>query len=309
MINVIRYEGEVRNVIPVDQWVPEPQDMIFQTSKSALLVPISQYYGVDPNTSSLDAFIIGTKRSYNGPAMRYHLPHYMNYFEKFYDEDKEMYINYCRFKYIIDYQEGYTKEAFIQDIKRYLLCPSILNKFVAMNEDNYIPMDAKKYVNEKNPSLVYNDEHAKILMWISLIFNMLIPLITHFAYINKIGDINKFLLEIFNIVLKIPYGVDIYNKLYETSTSTVNKQARSNSGIMALQDIRSINNTTHSISSLENLILNIIPKYQYDKKCVLFNYTSIRQNTYFQVIGIDFEYNFVPLDNAKRDEDNNSEFD
>lgn len=311
MIKAIRYENEPKpEFIPVDQWVPQPEDLIFQTNKRVLIVPISQYYGLQPDCN-LDSFAIGTKRAYSGEAMREHLPHYLNYFEKYYDLDKEVYVQYCRFKYLIDYQSGYTKENFIHDIKVYLLNPGLLNKFFAMNEDNYVPMDTKKYVNEKNPSLVYNDDHAKVLMWVSLIFNMLIPLLTHFAYVHKIGDINKFLLEVFNIVLNIPksFGIDIYNKLYETSYSTVNKQARSNSGVFNLQDIRSINNTTHSVSSLENLILNIIPKYNYTQKCVLFNYVSIRQNTYYQVVGIDFEYNYVPLDNSKRDEDNNSEFD
>lgn len=52
-----------------------------------------------------------------------------------------------------------------------------------------------------------------------------------------------------------------------------------------------------------------MPKYTYDKNIISFNYTSINKNIYFQVIGIEYEYDYVPLSSSKRDSDNNSVFD
>ena len=50
MIKAIRYENEPKpEFIPVDQWIPQPEDLIFQTNQRVLIVPISQYYGLQPD--------------------------------------------------------------------------------------------------------------------------------------------------------------------------------------------------------------------------------------------------------------------
>lgn len=300
-------EKQNPNFVPVDQWIPEPQDEIFKNCKGALVLPVSQYFQIDnPN---LDYFVLSTKRCYNGKKMREHNPLYMNYFEKFYDTDKELLQILFRLKYLIDFQKDYDKKAFIHDIKRYILSDRMINKAIAMNNDNYnLGLDNNCYKNDNNPSLQYNDKHGKILMLMSLLMNMCIPLLTHWVYVKKIEDTNDFLLEVFDIILNIT-DVDIYNKLYETSISNINKNAKKHAAIWEMQDIRSKNVTTHSLESVNNIILNIMPKYTYDKNVVSFNFTSIRHNTHFQVTGIEFEFSYVALSSSKRDEDNNSEFD
>ena len=229
---------QIRSVIPVDQWVPDEQDQIFRTCKGALVLPVSKYFNVE--NDSLDRFILSTKRCYNGDKMLYHLPLYMNYFEKFYDTDKELLITLFRFKYLIDYQKDYTKEMFMNDLRRYIMSDSIMIKAHMMNEDNYcLHLDQKKYKNDKNPSLQYTDRHAKILMWMSLIVNMMIPLLTHFAYMNKISNVNDFLLEVFNMILEFidkTMGVDLYSKLYETSISNISKNSKDNAVLWEMQD-------------------------------------------------------------------------
>ena len=47
--------------------------------------------------------------------------------------------------------------------------------------------------------------------------------------------------------------------------------------------IRAKNTTTHSKSSIENIILNIMPKYNYNQNIIAFNSTSIRKNTGFKI--------------------------
>ena len=75
------------------------------------------------------------------------------------------------------------------------------------------------------------------------------------------------------------------------------------------QDIRSKNVTTHSLSSLENIILNIIPKYVFNQNVINMNYSSIQFNANFQVTDIAYEFSYIPLSSSKRDEDNQSDFD
>lgn len=302
MINGVYYGDNRIPPVPVDTWVPEREDIIFKTCKGSLILPVAEYYGSD--NESLNMFSLAPKRCYNGAIMREHLPRYLNYFTKYYDQDKELLLAYINMKYVLDYQgDIYQKEQFIMDIKRLILTPSILNKAHAMNEDNYmLDLDEKNYRNDKNPALQYADKHAKILMWMSLLMNMVIPLASHYVLINEIQDVDQFLLEVFEAIMELT-DVDIISKLYETSNSNITRNAKSHQGLFALQDIRGRNTTTLSMDSLENIILNIMPKYTYDKNIVSLNFSSIKNSVYFQVTGIKYEYAYVSLSNSKRDED------
>lgn len=298
--------------IPVDEWEPEPEDRIFKTTKGALILPVSQYYGI-PNNDNFNTFVLSTKRCYNGTTMLEHLPHYMNYFEKFYDQDHELLMIMYKIKYLIDYQEGYTKEMFFNDINKYIMSDSIIAKASMMNEDNYtLNLDSKKYRNDKNPTLQYNDKHAKILMWLSLMMNMMIPLLTHFIYVNRITNTNQFLKEEYDNILQYindVMNVSIITKLQATASSNILKDSKDNKKLWEMQDIRSVSTTTHSIESVDNILLNIIPKYRYDKNIVSLHYSSIRNSNKYQVTAIGYEYNYVALSASKRDLENNSELD
>ena len=140
--------------IPVDEWTPTPDSEIFRTTRGAIMLDVSSFYGMETNMQ-LDGFIMSTKRSYNNPEMRDHIVKYLNYFEKFYDMDHELMMIYCRLKYLIDYEPAYTKEAFIYDLKRYIMSGSIFLKVGFMNRDNYSLN--LTYRNIKNPNLQYSD--------------------------------------------------------------------------------------------------------------------------------------------------------
>lgn len=266
--------------VPVDQWEPsDPMDQIFKPCKGAVWLPVTQFFGInDPTKDNLNLFVLSTKRCYNGDIMREHISKYLNYFEKYYDQDLELAMAVSKIKCNIDLIPGYTKEQFKYDIERLILSDSICMKAVLMNNDNYaLHLDEKKYKNEKNPSLIYSDRHAKIILWMSLLMNMVITLATHFIYINKIPNANEFLLWIFNSILNLT-DVDIYNKFYETSSSNVNRSSKKHERLWNRQDIRGKDPVTHSLESVQNIILNIMPKYSYEKNIISFNYTSINKN-------------------------------
>ena len=153
--------------------------------------------------------------------------------------------------------------------------------------------------------------HLQILLiFVPLLINLLIPLLTHFAYINKLSlKIDDFLLIAFDHVFSLFNDIDIYNKLYETSNTNILKNEQSNSTIWDKQPIRGRNVTTHSLSSVNNIILNIMPKYVFSQNIVSMNYSSIINNTGFQITDIGFEFSFIPLSSSKRDEDNLSDCD
>lgn len=308
VIHPLLHVGNNETFIPVDEWLPLPQDMIFNHTKGAIILPVSRYYDVAPNIN-FDCFVLSTKRCYNSDEVRNHYCLYMNYFEKYYDQEHELLLIYYRLKYLIDYEPCYTREAFMADLDKYILGNSILEKAKRMNMDNY--RQSLTYKNIRNPGLQYNDKHGSILMEISLRVNMVIPLLTHFIFIKKIQNVKEFLLSVFDRILdSYSDEVDIYNKIYETSISNVNKNVDRNPVLWQIQGIRSNNSTIHSLSTVENIILQIIPKYAYNKNMIHFNYESILRNLKYQVVDISYEYNFVSLSSSKREgEDSSSQFD
>jgi len=318
----------VTNNIPnVDEWVPEPEDIIFSNSKNIIIAPIAEFFHQDindPDIQKLNYFIVKTKKSYNSDDLRNHNNHYLNYFEKFYDPEKELFTNMANIKFLIDAYAGrpqldaegkpqqvYTLQNFMFDLHKYILQPSIYQKVIAMTERNYSLNLYYKSMN--NPQLQYTDEHAKALQEASILMNICIPLICHFAYTCMISDIDEYLLGVYDSILYAPIfegKVVIFSKLFETAISNVEKNRKNNEIIWNKQDIRGLDPTIHAENSVRNIILNIMPKYTFDKSMISLNYTSIQKNNKFQITDIAYEYTFIPLSSSKRDgEDNASDFD
>ena len=296
-------EDERFKFVPVDEWEMKPEDQLFTTVKGAILLPVYDIMKVtDPkiNKTNLNAFIMTPKRSYNNPKMRTHIVQYMNYFEKYYDPEHELASIYAKIKYLIDIHPQYNDEALFSDICKYFMHGPLSVKLSYMNRDNYNLH--LTYKNKKNPALQYSDVHGMMLMKISLIMNATIPLLCHFMYARNVDNTINFLYSIYDRILHM-YDVDIYNKLYETAISNVSRSGKRDKQIWDMQDIRGINQTTHALQCVYNIILNIMPKYVYSENLIHYNYKSIQKSTGFQVTDIEFEFSFVSLSSSKRDED------
>lgn len=294
------------NEIPkIDDWVPEnPEDIIFTNNKNIVIAPVARYLQV--NSNNLDYFVIRPKKCYNSQGLRDHMCSVMNYFEKYYDRDKELMSCMARMKYMIDIFPEYNRENFLHDIRVYILSNSIKKKVIDLAEYNY-NLDLA-YKNIQAP-LQYTNDHAKILLEMSILMNFVIPLITHFAHVKRICEIDDFILDTFDIILNM-FPVDIFSKLYETSISNVSKSEYKDAPLWAKQDIRGKDAVIHSRDSIDNIILNIMPKYAFDRNIVALNYTSIIKNTKCQITDIGYEFGFVPLSSSKREgEDNTSDLD
>ena len=293
----------------VDTWKPNPEDVYFTNAKDIILAPVGLYYHLDDPNPRINYFWIKPKKSYNSDLLRDHCCDYLNYFEKFFDTEKEYFSNLCQLKFFVDcYPDDYNIEQFMRDLNRYILQPSIFNKTRKMIEHNYSLELSYKSAN--NPQLQYTDDHAKALLQVSLLMNLCIPIITHFAYTRKISDIDNFLLDVYDCIIYIFDDVNLYSKLYETSISNVNRNAKNNAIIWAKQDIRGKDVVTHSLGTVKNIILNIMPKYTFSANMVSLNYTSIQKSNKYQVTDIQYEFSYVSLSSSKREgEDNVSDFD
>lgn len=291
--------------IPVDEWQPNQEDLIFTHIKGAIVLPVSAFYGIEQN-DMLDFFSLTSKKCYNSDNLREHLCHYLNYFEKFYDTDKRLLAVYYQIKYLMDYEEKYSEESLADDIDKYILNGIVFERVRLMTRDNYSLN--LTYKNNRNPELQYSNQHGAILMEISLLMNIMIPILTHYVHIRAIKNSKFFFLKMFEMIFQ-RYTVDIMSKLYETSVTTIETSRDKHSVLWDMQNIRGKSICTHSIQTVENIILQIIPKYTFNGHIIKFNYESIQKALNYQVIDIDYGFNLVSVSSSNRDEDNNSEFD
>lgn len=96
------------------------------------------------------------------------------------------------------------------------------------------------------------------MMKLSVLMNCMIPLMCHFMFARGITNSTEFILAVYDVLIDL-YDVDIYNKLYETAISNVLRTAKRNQTIWNMQDIRGINTTIHSLQSVQNVLINIMP--------------------------------------------------
>ena len=113
--------------IPVDDWKPSKEDELFVSCKGSVIAPVTQALGLTKHQpilfgqeidesyaeklNQLNTFALAPKRCYNGVRMREHLPKYLNYFEKFYDKDKELIMVMSKIKVNIDLVAGYREAS------------------------------------------------------------------------------------------------------------------------------------------------------------------------------------------------------
>ena len=294
------------NVYPkIDEWNVDKNDVIFSNTKGFIIVPVSKCFKMEQEDLNLDYFNMSPKKCYNSEETRNHICKYLNYFEKFFDQDKELIVIMSKIKYMIDYVPQYSHDNFIHDVRLYILSKSIINKAMNLVEANYNLDLTYKNISDV---LQYTNEHTKIMLTMSILMKCCAPLITHFSYVHRTGEIDEAIMEIYDIILHL-FHVDIYSKLYETAISNVGKSQHRNAPLWAKQDIRGKDVVTHSYASVANIIINIMPKYKFDKSIVALNYTSIQKNNNNQITDISYEYNFIALSSSNRDENNISDFD
>lgn len=344
--------------VNVDDWDPEPEDLIFDHARGSIIANIGKVFGIEED-SDINYFVMSPKRCYNSDirikykppgksknvtevvhslnkatrdrcaeleasgihvdisaGYRDHCTTYLNYFEKFFDREHWLFNIYAKIKFMIDYQEGYTEQNFLNDLVRYIINyeynPRLHYQLGEMNEYNYYIH--LTYRNKNHPCLEYTDKHAKIFMEISLLENMVIPLASHFSFKNNYvtNDVDRLMIRCFDKIFsctKNKYGVDIFQKLYETTETNVDKNVKNNSVVWGMQDIRGKTPVTHTMDTVIQIIKQIIPKYTYSKNIIHFNFNAIGSENKYKVTDIPYEFQLASVSSSNRDEDNNSEAD
>lgn len=313
-IHFLNEDRSNKPFIPVDQWEPQSIDEVFVNCVPGAFLAPMYAIGTSYNPSAdwgkdFNKFILSVKKGYNTPILRNHLFIYTNYFCNFYDHDNEYLMILFNLKLRIDRSstQMYPPESFLSDMERYIIHGGLAAKIDKMVEDNYC--QDLDYKNTKNELLQYNNDHAKYLHKVSMMMVLSIPLLTQYSYMHDVDDFQTFLLNFYDKILHMRMEYNIYEKMFETAFSFSNSNERNNSTLWSYQAIRGQDTVTHSEDSIVNIILNIIPKYTFDKNIISFNYASVKESLKYKVTDIQYEYQFIPSSSSKRDNDSVSDFD
>lgn len=281
------------NAIPdIVGWVPTPEQMVYNFTDKFFIAPISKFFGFDSNTyPHLDAFSLNAKQAYYNQGNKEHLCKTLNYYNAYFDHNQSLLAAYAQIKFKIDYNiDTYTPEMFKHDIMTLILTPSRMVQIDLINRRNYrlnLDFDNNKKV------LAYNDNHGRLLMKSSILIKMCIPIVSHYA-VKSPTSMNKldFITECFYLIFDT-YEINILSKIYETSNYIVKKSTKTNPiWDPSMQSIRGVDQGIHISKSLDQVIYNLMPKYDYDKNVVTFNHTSLDRMVKYDVTEIKYEFEF-----------------
>ena len=306
-----------KHFIRIDDWIPPKEDQRLVPLANSIRIDFGnlKYDDQSINWMALQNFMLASqKRCYNNIDIKMKMCKYINYFLKYYDPEKELLFAYFRIKIEVD--QRYLKtghnvsfDEFVALLKKYIINESIYRKVGRLNEDNYSL--SLKYENKNNRALQYNDTHGKYFMEISVMQNILIPIMMHWLYINNIKmNVEEYILKIYNILIDRYQDVDIIAKLYETTNTTTNNDEKHNHKLWEKNKIRGKTTLTCSLEELNTCIIQVMPKYRYDSNIIIYNFKSFRNMIGYSVTDISYEYDLIPLSASKRDgEDNASQMD
>ena len=294
--------SKIENDVRVDEWVEGENDKVVQHNGKLIVIPFDKIFNRD--ISALNTFFIKkdsyVKRLGNGPEGK-GICHYINYFIKFYDTNNELLLSYLKLKYIIDNKKKSIKpKAFNKMLYAILFTDTMKEKIRRMVEDNYyIDLETNKGVKYA-PSLEFTNEHAKIMMMISMSMKIMVPVLFHYinTHFSNKEDVSLFTFYE-NLFYMYSSEIDIYNKLWKTVEAKVKRNYRNNYLLWEQREVLGVDPLTEIDKLLKkNIISETMFKYRFDRNIISYNSVVIdRQLGFFNIET--YTHTMVELTNKK----------
>lgn len=276
--------------VRVDEWADEesgspryrdPKDEIIRYDGKLMIIPFDEIFK-HPN-KGFNTFVI-KKESYVKQLPEISL--YINYFIKFYDDNQELLMTYLMLKHQIDNKKKSVKlKAFIKMMYSVLFTPTILEKISKMVEDNYyIDLTSKKDVKYAE-TLQFTNDHAKIMMKISIAMKLMVPILFHYINRNNIGKETPLYVFYDELFYMFDTNVDIQMKLRITVSAKIKKHFNNNSILWSQREVMGMDPLIYTNTLLkDNIISETMVKYRFHKNIVSFNSVVLdKQLVYFSI--------------------------
>lgn len=301
-----------KSFIRVDEWEMTEKDAIVGHDGKLIIIPFDKIFGHE-KIKALNTFVI-KKDSYvkrlgdivdkETGAVDRGICHYINYFIKFYDDNNELLMAYCRLKFLIDDKRKHISlNSFIKALYSILFTDSMKEKISKMVEDNYYIDLSKSDGIKYTESLEFTNEHAKIMMKISMSMKLMIPVIFHYINSANIPKKDDYLFQFYEGLFDMYSDtVDIYNKLWISTYAKVNVNVTKNRAIWEQREIFG-SDPLLSVNTLlkDKLISETMFRYAFNKNIISFNSVVLdRQLGYFIIEP--YDHTLVEL-SSKKDAD------
>lgn len=293
----------------VDFWIPSEEDSIITFSNKVMIVPFDKLLSSYTNDTqdkedlkTLNHFIINKDLYSNQLDF---IVKYLNYFIKYFDEDNELLMAYFKIKFLLQSKDikEFNEKVFMKIIYEILITPSICDKIHNMVEYNYVLDNGPKEEGKFIEALEFTNEHAKILMCISIAMKFMIPIICHYNRVKqkkKSDDIFMFYEKLFEIFS--PPGIDIYNKLWVSILAKIEKDYGKNRRIWEQREIFGIDVSTYVDRFLkEKIASELIFKYNFIQNIYNLNSVVIRNQLHY-FIKEKYDYNLILISSEKDEE-------
>jgi hypothetical protein len=275
------------------------------SEKNTIEIPFDKIFKKD--VAFLNKFHINKKRTYCN-VMDLIIKSNNDILE--YDKKNELMLNYLAVKYKID-KGVFNDESFIKELYTTLITKEFVAAVNDYVEKNYqFDLDSKQ-MTKFNEGLQFTDHHSKILLKISVGMKFVIPLVLHYVYYNPSTqeDLGEYLLMAFDPLFDIfSPDVDIINKLYESVYSRVIVTRYSDRTFWYYCEVMgySIEQLTNNL--VKKLIVDIIPKYEFEKNVISLNHVFINNNIEYS-FRYNFPINFKPLNLTESESNGLTDFD
>lgn len=305
---MIKPKNTKDNFIYVDDWIPKSEDYTVYFDNKLIVIPFDKIFDQKfGNDNTFCSFVIN-RTIYSNNIEK--VCKYINYFCHFYDEEKELVMNYVKLKFIIDDKKRKVKKnAFIKAIYDLFFTDSIIEKIDKMVEDNFRVNLKKEDVKKYDEAMEFTNEHGKILFKISVATNLLIPVLNHYLYSRNsdekiLYDYYVHLFDIFD-----PEGVDMINKLSNYTLYRVTKNYEGNKRSWEQRDMLGDKSyLAYADIVLQKIVVtDVIPKFTFNLNIVSLLTVVLENNLNFYNRG---EYKYLPVVlNDKKDVEGLSDLD
>lgn len=288
-----------------------------QTSKSNIIIPFDELTGHD--ISYLNTFHLSRKRTYCNLSSE--IVKVANIIAS-YDEEGKLLFDILYLKTLISKTDNYSVQAFTSDLYEHLIDkPYLLDIIDKHVEENYIMnLDSKTdQRKQKNESLMYTDEHCKILVKISFLQRFIIPLVMEYinqnytAVITKDYKVDHYLLDVMDKLFDGNYFVknkriSITHKLFESVKSKVQATTYSDKTIWTYYQYTGESEDTYIEYLYKKILTDIVPKFDIDQNLVTYTNVVIKNSidAYFRS---NRPVNFTTKTVVKENADDQSNFD
>lgn len=210
-------DSKIREFRPeLANWVCNGEDEYYVYENDTVRAKYEEILGLDQGTI-LSSFLI--LKNHFKVRMDDVVKH-INYFIKYYDEDKELFLSVLSIKYIIDQSNSISQKAFCNLVMDRVITDSMVNKVKAMANDLYtLNIDTDSEGKFKSTPKITNNQ-ARQIVGMSFCIRMILPLCIHFSntnstFIKKKDYIKAFDRIYMRIIEKFEKDdVPFYNSLY-----------------------------------------------------------------------------------------------